>query len=281
MLFLVRRKYVLSEKNILERLAAGWGQGRGVDYRPFIRITDISSDGRVHLINSLLLKRELHFLSDLEWYNYLIRSQNRNALDFREQVALSREVTRAIASVLGYAHPRDRNSDANAIVMTTDLVVTYMGLQGPYDVAYFVKYAEDLKNPRVQEKLAIERRYWAEQGVELVEFTEEDIPKRIRNSLLWMSTHESLEFHPAPHANYHKELGMNIVNNLSRASGDLAFTKFMQELDRRFGVEIGQHLTVARHLMCKGFLSANLDVDRLAFSPVSNFVVNAYDFEIA
>ncbi|MBA5686315.1 TnsA endonuclease N-terminal domain-containing protein [Rugamonas apoptosis] len=274
------RKYVLTEKKIQERLAAGWGQLDAEEYHPFLRITDISSKGRVHLIANHRLGRQLHFLSDLEWYNYLVRLREKNAIDFREQVALSRDVTRAIAAELGVEHPRDNQSDAHTMVMTTDLVVTYMGPRGPYHVAYFVKYKNDLENNRVKEKLAIERRYWEEQGIELVEFTEADISEKLKRSLLWLSTHETLRFHSEPFPNYFKNLGDSIVAGLPNAPADMPFTKYMQELDRLGGLKLGEHLLVARHLLAKSVLSTDFEVDSVWFAPTGSFNVNTNEFEI-
>lgn len=277
---MAKYRYTLTEKQIMARILSGRGQGEREEYRPFIEIPDVPSVGRSHLIRNPVFKRDHHFLSDLEWYNFILRFYEEGSVDWREQFPLSRDITRAIADHLGYKHPRDPRSDADAIVMTTDLVVTYEGPNGEYLVAYSVKYKKDQKKKRVIEKLAIERQYWEEQGVEFHVINEEDIPSGISSTGKFLISYYSLATCYQREPKFFQRLANAIVRTLPKEREDLAFTEFMQKLDKRAGFDLGTHLTVGLHLLARGVLSTNFEVDEIQFVPLTEIRVTTLDFAI-
>ncbi|HZG59705.1 MAG TPA: TnsA endonuclease N-terminal domain-containing protein [Anoxybacillus sp.] len=71
------------------------------------------------------VKREYHFLSDLERYFFYILEWQDSVIDIREQYPiLDVEKTVEIAELLGFAHPKDPKTKIN-IVMTVDFMITY------------------------------------------------------------------------------------------------------------------------------------------------------------
>ena len=152
------RHIKITEKKIEEKLKNGDGKGEGVNYRPFIRVGDFASAGRVHRILSVDGRLQ-HFFSDLEkdYYYHLIWQDN--VLDIKEQYPLDRAITMTIADTLGIKHPTDPMTGV-PIVMTTDFVITTMHDGKHETFARSVKYQADLDKPRVHEKQALEKLYW-------------------------------------------------------------------------------------------------------------------------
>lgn len=153
------------EDYIKKRCRAGHGTGEGAEYVPWLTINDVPSRGRVHRVRWRSTDRIIHFLSDLEYHNYLDVNWTLPAVDERENYPLDRDLTRQIARDLGVRHPRYPRTGVE-VVMTTDLLLTYSNAGTTRYVAISVKSADDLSNERVNEKLAIERLYWQQQGHE-------------------------------------------------------------------------------------------------------------------
>ena len=152
-----RHRYGQTEKRIAKWRAEGRGLGSGPTYRPWLRVQDVPSLGRVHRAPSRF-GRVVHLMSDVEYAAFLDFEGKASVVDVREQFPLPRAETVAIAEELGVAHPRHRGT---IVVMTTDLVVDWHG-GGLTPVA--AKTVADLALPRVQEKLDIEREWWTRRG---------------------------------------------------------------------------------------------------------------------
>ena len=130
-----------------------------------------------------------HLLSNQElWYFYLL-DWSEKTIDIREQFPLS-ELKDAIkiADRLGIRYPYDRKSGF-PYVLTTDFLIT----TGQGTVARSVKLAKDLDNPRVCEKLEIERQYWKNQGIEWRLVTENEISRVKARNIEWLFSGSPLE----------------------------------------------------------------------------------------
>ena len=62
----------LSELQIVRRIKDGRGQGFGKQYRPWLYVQDVPSEGRSHRIYSHKTGRVHHLLSDLELAAFLV-----------------------------------------------------------------------------------------------------------------------------------------------------------------------------------------------------------------
>ena len=78
-------------------LKEGRGQGELADYKPWIKISDISSSGRSHRVFGHKTKRTHHLLSDLELATFLFLEWSPTVLDIREQFPLNYDTTLKIA----------------------------------------------------------------------------------------------------------------------------------------------------------------------------------------
>lgn len=163
-------------------LAEGRGQGILGEYKPWITIHDLASKGISSRTPGRTTGRIHHTFSRLETAFLYILDASDRALDIREQYPLLPVTeTVRIAGQAGIRHPRD-NVSRYPYVMTTDFVITTeSGL-----VARSIKQSAELGNPRVMEKLEIERRYWSEKGIEWLIVTEKEIDFQKARNLEWV-----------------------------------------------------------------------------------------------
>jgi len=140
------------------------GQGEGSSYRPWISVHDFSSLGTISRIAGHKTGRIHHFLSRNELNYFYLLEWSDKVLDIREQYPLL-DVTFAadIARRAGISYPRDNVSGFPYVLTCDFMVTTQEGLR-----ARTIKCTTDLRNPRTVEKLEIERRYWAYQGVDCI-----------------------------------------------------------------------------------------------------------------
>lgn len=66
----------------------GRGSGRGINYKPWLLIQDVSSDGRSTRGLGSKIGREYHFLSDLERDYFYLTEYSDKKIDIREQFPL-------------------------------------------------------------------------------------------------------------------------------------------------------------------------------------------------
>lgn len=146
-------------KSVKNKLKEGFGTGRGKDYKPFIRVRDISSTGTCsHLVNPYT-GRAMELLSQGEMEFALLLLWDPNVIDIREQFPLDLKESVEIAHMFGFKHPHDEETP-----MTTDFLVTYTG---GIEKAFSIKYSKsDLNSDRTKQKLVIEKSYWERKGTE-------------------------------------------------------------------------------------------------------------------
>jgi len=163
-------------------IAAGYGQGDGACYKPFMYVRDVPSIGTSSMVKSRVTGRTHHYLSRQEFKVHLEAEYSRYTKNIREQYALlPLAETQQIASDLGVRHPTYPTTKTPT-VMTTDLLLTLDRPSGEQLLAISVKLAKDL-TPRNLEKLLIEKVYWNQRGVKWVLITEKEISTHRVNNL--------------------------------------------------------------------------------------------------
>lgn len=90
---------------------------------------------------------------------------SKKVIDIREQFPLERKKTMKIASEKGINHPFENETQTN-IVMSTDFLVTIKNENKVMHIARSIKPSSELEDPRIMEKLEIERQYWEDYNVE-------------------------------------------------------------------------------------------------------------------
>lgn len=169
--------------NIAKMIKEGIGTGKGDKYKPWIKIQDVPSLGRVSRIKGIKTGRQHELLSDLERNYFYFLEYSDNVQDIREQFPLlPLEDTMLIANELGIEHPKHPET-GDFIVMTTDFLITINHENKFCEVARTIKAKDDLMNKRILEKFEIERLYWEKRGINWGIVTDEEIDKVIANNI--------------------------------------------------------------------------------------------------
>ena len=100
------KKYVNTELQNQKWLREGRGSGHGSDYKPWLTVRDLSSQGRSHRVFGHKSQRTHHLLSDLELAVFLLLEWSRSTQDIREQFPLRLEDTKALALESGIGKVR-------------------------------------------------------------------------------------------------------------------------------------------------------------------------------
>lgn len=146
-------------------IKAGYGQGEGAKYKPFLYVRDVPSKGTSTMVNSKVTGRTHHYLSRQEYREHLLAEYDKSVIDIREQYALlPLEETYQTAQRLGIKHPIYPGTRTLA-VMTTDLLLSINRPDGIELIAISVKLESDL-TARNLEKLLIEKIYWNARGIQ-------------------------------------------------------------------------------------------------------------------
>lgn len=232
-------------------LKEGRGQGEFAEYKPWIKISDISSSGRSHRVFGHKTRRTHHLMSDLELATFLFLEWSTEVIDIREQFPLKFDDTLKIAEDMQVKHPAIRG---NTHVMTSDFYVVSSNKK----LSQFVlqaKYSKDLMKPRTLEKLEIERRYWHSKDISWQIITEKDIPIAVQNNIKWLypettlnmsvDTQDSLNFYAKEFAKYPEK----------------SIIAVCKDIDTAYFSEVGSSLNEVRTLLGLRFFTFDLRID--------------------
>jgi hypothetical protein len=247
-----QRSALAGRKAIQRRLRAGYGQGVGADYQPYLRVQDVTSSGVSHRYRGWKTGREYDLLSTLEWKYFLHLEWCPSVINIQEQFPLQPlEATLLIAEELGVDHPatltRDKPPRKEPILMTTDFVITLSTATGLVKWARAVKPAAELEKEAVAHKLDIERVYWERKGINWKIVTEYEISEDLFENVRWI--HEYLdmkELYPLKEDQI-RAIARALTQRIVRPNAILADVGL--ECDDRLGFEPGTGLSVARHLI--------------------------------
>lgn len=235
-----------NRKDIHKRISEGCGQGRGIDYNPAIWVRDFSSNGRSTQSKGWKTGRVHHFLSDIEFRYFYALEWSPIVTDIREQYPLHLEETLEIAEQCGFRHPLNPDTGEPSVI-TTDVVVTISQSIGVIDQARTVKPSGELQKLRVLEKLEIERRYWESRNISFGIVTERDIPIALVENVKWL--HDKFYASDLSPLSEHDILHISTVLTKGVIQGKVSLRDIAVNCDERFGLEIGDSLCVARHLI--------------------------------
>lgn len=242
---MAKRKRSTTENVIKQRIKEGRGKGKLKEYKPWLNIQDVPSTGQVNRKTSWTTGREHQLMSELELHYLFVFDWMPFIVEIREQFPLlPHGDTLVIAEELGIQHPTDPSTN-EPIVVTTDFVITVEEGGMLTDRAVAIKPARELQNPRVIEKLEIERVYWQTVGVHWCIGTERDLDMVfVRNVQL---LHDYRQLHASTLSTGQLE---DIVTELTkRLHQPVALAALAADCDKRLGLDRGTALSVAYHLM--------------------------------
>jgi len=220
----------------------GRGSGQNSEYKPWITVRDLPSDGRVHRVFGHKSQRTHHLLSDLELAVFLLLEWHQDVIQIREQFPLEIETTSQIAKEAGIVHPSQSGVKQ---YMSSDFLVNSHDKQQPKFVLQ-AKYAEALDDARTIEKLELERRYWSLKEVPWYLITEQDIPQTVIKNIKWLYPAQRDEIdmevliQRIDYYDYHfsQDPNKNIID-------------ICKNLDIAYELQVGESLAEVRHLLAK------------------------------
>lgn len=252
---MARRRYEWTEARVQKYFGEGRGQGEGAEYKPWLTVFDVPSMGRVHRVTGLTTGRTHHLLSDGE-YRYLLQCDWQPEItDIREQFPLDRELTYRIARALKIRHPRTQ--DGTPYVMTTDFLLTEEVGSSRRLIARTYKQSQVLSTPRVLQKLEIERRYWQYYDVDWAVVTEQDVDLQLVRNVQVVRPFNSLDGLREPFPGCFRRLSGEVVHAIQLAAA-MSLGQSCCDLDARNGVPVGTTLVVAKHLLARRMLVADM-----------------------
>jgi len=181
---MAKRRHIWNASIFEKYLREGRGCGNGSSYRPWISVQDFASRGVASRVKGMTTGRVHHLMSNHELAFFYILDWSDEVTDIREQYPLfDLESAVRIAAQAGIKYPTN-NVSGYPYVLTCDfMITTTTGVK-----ARTIKTASELSNPRVLEKLEVERRYWLEQGIDWKIITEREILYQKAKNIEWIYT---------------------------------------------------------------------------------------------
>ena len=245
-----------SHAQILARVQDGYGRGEGQSYKPWLGTRDLASFGLTSRIPGQKTGREHTVFSKGERNTFVIVQRIIVVRDIREQFPLlPLEETLALAKSLGVRHPMDKGEP---VVMTTDFLITRVCSGDTSYEALSVKQKCMLEDPRVIEKLEIERLYWARYEVPWRIVTHEDVDCPLANNLHWINERWDVQ-DPSLNAEEIDILERRLFEYLTESNNE-ALRLVCLRCDDRFGFENGTCLSVVRHALARRLWIVPLNV---------------------
>jgi len=273
------RRNVWTEQKIHRYQKEGRGKGIGKEYLPWLNRHDFRSTAPSSRLFGTKTGRLHIFFSGLERNGYLIFSFCDIVTDIREQFPLDRNETRIIAATLGVRHPKDFRTKID-IVMTTDILVTFV-LDGKTKyLALAFKPSSALRDPRVKQKLEIERIYWQNQKVIWAVLTEQDLNRTLVGNMQWIYPYYYSYGLILPE-NYSIRETCEIILKSMSCANDLPLPRFCSQVGLEHNWDKGTTLPIVRHLLARKIITCDY-MSSLAFEKNANeFHLNNNLYEVS
>ena len=268
---MARKKYSMTEARIRRFIREGRGKGSGSNYKPWHRVSDVPSLGRVHRPFGNKAGRQHHLLSDNEYFSFLIAEWDDNVIDIREQFPLlERHETVEIALSCGVKHPVDPHSQA-LWVLTTDQLLTVNTNNGIQLVARTIKQADDLGDERTLEKLEIERRYWMRRGVAWEIVTNLQLKNQYTKNLALIFDNQALD--PERQQSMINEVVYRELVKVKHLHPYTPVKIICSSIDRQYGYLNGESLAALRRLLWSKRIWIDLNVRNIQDLPIHQFEI--------
>lgn len=255
-------------KNDIDKMIKeGYGIGIGSEYKPWIKIQDVPSLGRVTRVKGMKTHRQHELLSDMERNYFYILEYSDKVVDIREQYPLMPiEDTISIANELGINHPRNPKT-SEYVVMTTDFLITISTNNGIKTVARTIKSKDDLLDKRIMEKFEIERVFWEKREIEWGIVTEEEIDKTIAHNISFVQGYKDIRSIDSFSEMEVIEIKDLVYEFIRRIVDDERSIRFIcLEFDNDMNLEKGSGLSIFKYLIINKIIeidiSKKIDVNR-------------------
>lgn len=257
-----------TEALIAQRVKDGRGQGKGVNYSPWLDVQEFSSKGTQTRVAGVKLHRTVHTFSYLERNLYLLNEFQATFVDYREQFAMDRSITLGAARTLNIRHPVYPKTSA-PVVMTIDAIAEHRGPNGGTTLtAWDVKPARLLQNPRVMEKLSLHKAYCAVHSIDHRIFTEESVPKTVIRNIEWIRGAVKKEGEiETIHGLFDKQPNA-MLEDLSRKPHSCSIKRYCGKYDVEHCFPVGTALRLFKILLWRHKLAVDLSSAQIESLPV-------------
>jgi hypothetical protein len=245
--------------DIEKMIKEGYGSGVGSEYKPWIKIQDVPSLGRVTRVKGMKTNRQHELLSDMERNYFYILEFSDNVIDIREQYPLIPiEDTISIANESGIRYPTNPETGED-IVMTTDFLITISSADGIKEVARTIKSKDDLLDKRILEKFEIERVFWEKRGIEWGIVTEEEIDKTIAYNISFIQGYKDIRNVDSFSEMEAIEVKDLIYELLKRIVDDeRSMRSICSEFDNDMALEKGSGLSIFKYLIINKIIEIDI-----------------------
>ncbi|WP_240418375.1 TnsA endonuclease N-terminal domain-containing protein [Paenibacillus periandrae] len=251
-----KRQRKTTQTVIDKRIKEGRGKGHFTDYKPWLTIHDVPSQGVVTRILGWKSGRLHHYFSEhFELAHHYQMEWALNCADIREQFPLlPLEKTLFIADKLGIKHPVDPKTK-NPIVMTTDMLLSVQKQDDIRFVAHTIKPKSKL-NKRVLEKFEIEKRFFKDSGIDWALITEAQINYELVKNVEWLHSAKGLDGNQIS-----KQLITELEPMLYKAiqKEEMPLAKTTLQYDESEGLDQGTCMFVVRHLIANRFWGVDMN----------------------
>jgi len=259
-----------SEEAIAQLQKEGRGRGRGATYLAWVHITDFYSRGRTHQLYSHRTGRDHQLLSDGERDTFVFLEWWRENVDIREQYPLDRDITLEVAHEIGVRHPYYPGTSVPT-VMTLDFLVTSVHAGHEQIKAYSVKTQEDLNIPNVVERLELERSTCSGLGITYDVIIKERLPKTKLRNLLWLRDAQLDADAVEPYPGFYRDHQARMTQDIAASHFNGSLVDYCTQYDRRFSIDGGTGMRVARMLMANRSLTFDLNNSEPQLAPMASF----------
>lgn len=243
----------------------GRGQGSGKDYQPWKKIQDLPSKGRVSRPPGWKTNREHHLFSDHQKRLFYVFEWSDTIVDTREQFPLLElDLAMSIADDMGINYPKDSQSNT-PYVLTTHFMLSVKQGEKIVQKARTFNLVKESGSKSVAEKLELEKRYYAAQGIDWGIETEKEIPKQLAENVDWIHTAYKLE----ETADINVEELRNIANilKLRLQESDATINRITTALDKDMNIESGTSLYLFKHLIARKEIILDISATKISSSP--------------
>lgn len=268
---MAKRNPKWDERKIQNYIKEGRGQGKGSEYKPWLKVQDFPSSGLSSRVCGWKNNRVCHFLSRIEMNYYYLLEWSDLVVDIREQYPLiEQEKTKLIAEELGVKHPVD-NINKTPLVLTTDFYITLKIEGREVNIARTVKPSKELNKKSVIEKFEIERKYWDNRNIDWGIVTEKDINETVASNIEFLYPAYRLENTVELEVKDLYSIAEILKNKLKKVKNkEILINDILSETDKEMNIEEGTSLYLFRHLVAKKEISLNMKEKINPFLPTSS-----------
>lgn len=250
-------RYTWTEEKIARFYKEGRGSGELSNYLPWLEIGNVSSDGRSHRARGWKTNRIHHFLSDLELSYFYYLEWSKKVIDIREQFPIDRESTLKIASEKNIDHSIE-TVNQTPIVMTTDFLITSRVENKTILIARSIKPSKELEDPRVIQKLEIERQYWEDRDVEWALIDEKVMSAEFTSNMKYIHGYYHLENSSEEEMSLHF---LDFIAKEKRFNPTFQLINCCKKFDTTYNLEDGASIHYLRHLYARQYVEA-IDMEK-------------------